>query len=128
MDGISKMPFIFSRIVRYWKAFSKCLSFPQMNRKGSQRNHPTTTIGSILEGQNAYYTDKAYFVPTRTETHTVRTRHALSQPEPKTISYGQDMPCSNSNRTKRLNSQLAPLYYLPLKPPHNPPTCPSKFP
>ena len=50
MDGISKMPFIFSRTVLYWKAFPKCLSFPQMNRNGSQRKHPTTTIRSILDG------------------------------------------------------------------------------
>jgi len=50
MDGISKMPCIFSRTVPYWKAFPKCLSFPQMNRKGGQRNHPTTTIRAIFHG------------------------------------------------------------------------------
>ena len=52
MEGISKMPYISSRTVPYWKAFPKCLASPHLNRKGSQRNLPTITIGAILKGLN----------------------------------------------------------------------------
>jgi len=52
MDGISKMPSIFSRTVPSCKAFPKCLASPNMNRNGSQRNHPTAPIRAILNGLN----------------------------------------------------------------------------
>jgi len=52
MDGISKMPFIFSRTVPLLEGISK-MPFISTGepKKAANANHPTTTIGSILDGR-----------------------------------------------------------------------------
>jgi len=59
MDGIFKMPCIFSRTERYWKESPRCLPFPQMNRtRQPTPSHPTTTIRAILDGLNKKLKEK----------------------------------------------------------------------